>query len=531
MQPAIPAVDALFREWDRPDSPGCALGIVRDGALVYACGYGMANLEYAVPITPASIFHVASVSKQFTAICILALADEGKLALDDDIRRYLPEIPDYDQTITIRHLALHTSGLRDQWELLRLAGWREDDLITNGDVLAIAARQRALNFVPGTEWLYSNTGYTLMALIVERVSGQSLRAYADATFFQPLGMTHTHFHDDHTEIVPDRAFAYLPREEGGLRISIPVFDTVGATSLFITVEDLARWAVNIEERRVGGPLLAQMIVPGTLNDGTRLTYGLGLMIADSGYRGLPTIGHSGADAGYRSQFTCFPEQRCAVIVLCNLGSMSPGILARQVADIVLAEHFTVPLALETPPTEAVSLSANELSTWAGLYRDAATGAIRRITVDEGTLKVDIGISVALTPVARDRFTAVDTSIDVTLTRAEDGTRQLRESSPGGQAAIFVVVERAHPSLDQLGQYVGRYTSEELDVTYTIVVQDDALILKRRKFPDRPLLPTVADGFTDERAVHLAFTRDSEGIVTGFTVLTGRIRNLRFAKQQ
>ena len=231
------ATDAVFEDCDAPDSPGCAVAVMRDGAPVYRQGYGMANLEYGIPITPTSVFHVASVSKHVTAMGIFLLAQEGKLSLDDDIRKYVPEVPDFGTTITLRHLVHHTSGLRDQWSLLGMSGWRwEADVVTEGDVLDITSRQKALNFEPGAEYLYSNTGFTLLAVVIERVTGKTLRAFTTERFFEPLGMSQTHFHDDHEMIVPERAYAYDRYDEeneraGQLHISIPDFDVVGATSL------------------------------------------------------------------------------------------------------------------------------------------------------------------------------------------------------------------------------------------------------------------------------------------------------------
>src|SRR5690349_8472502 len=216
-QDTIQAIDALFAAEDTSTTPGCALGVVRDGGIVYARGYGLANLEYAIPITPRTIFHVASISKQFTAFAAILLAQEGALSLDDDIRRYLPELPDFGATITPRQLAHHTSGLRDQWELLHLAGWRWDDVMTTEDILDLARRQRELNFAPGSEYAYCNTGYTLLGQIVARVSGMPFRAFCEQRIFQPLGMRSTHFHDDHTEIVPGRAYSYHPRDGGGFQ--------------------------------------------------------------------------------------------------------------------------------------------------------------------------------------------------------------------------------------------------------------------------------------------------------------------------
>jgi CubicO group peptidase (beta-lactamase class C family) len=226
-------VDIIFNEYDKINSPGCALAILQDGKTIYKKGYGMSNLEYNIPISPSSIFHVASVSKQFTAAAIVRLSLEGKLSLSDDIRKYIPEVPDFGSTITVNRLLHHTSGLRDG--LQRLAGWREDDLVTQNDVLLFVKHQKKLNFLPGDEFLYCNNGYMLLAIIVERITGTSFRKYADSVFFKPLGMSNTHIHDDHTEITPNRTSAYAKDKSGKWKISIPIYDIYGSTSLFTTV--------------------------------------------------------------------------------------------------------------------------------------------------------------------------------------------------------------------------------------------------------------------------------------------------------
>src|SRR5215831_16632834 len=266
-------VDALFAKLNRPDSPGCALAVIKDGRVIYERGYGMANLEYNIPISPTSVFYAGSVSKQFAAMSIALLARQGKLNLDDNIHKYLPELPDYKPPITIRHLIHHTSGLRDGWELIGLAGRRTDDPYDMADILELTKRQQELNFTPGTRHLYSNSGYWMLGLIVERASGQTLAQYAEDNIFKPLGMSHSRFNDDHTTILKNRAVGYAPRREGGFRLDIVNNDLVGAGGLWTTVEDLSLWDQNFYSGKVGGPsLIKELLTPGTLNSGERLNY-------------------------------------------------------------------------------------------------------------------------------------------------------------------------------------------------------------------------------------------------------------------
>src|SRR3712207_3087675 len=287
------AVNRVFAAWSAADGPGCALGVARDGKTIFENGYGMANLELDAPITPSSIFHVASVSKQFTAAAIALLARDGRLSLGDDVRKYLPELPDYGHRITIRHLLNHTSGLRDQWDLLFMARGRfEESRITEAYVLELVARQKALNFVPGTEYVYSNTGYTLAGTIVKRVTGKSLREFADERMFKPLGMTSTHFHDDYTMVVKGRAAGYSRGADGKWHVSLPNYDTYGATSLFTTVGDLLKWDANFAKPVVGDDAMVQaMRASATLANGDTTGYGLGLVTEI--YRGARLVGHSG----------------------------------------------------------------------------------------------------------------------------------------------------------------------------------------------------------------------------------------------
>ncbi|MFZ5823997.1 MAG: serine hydrolase domain-containing protein [Bacillota bacterium] len=388
----LPQVDALFADWDKPDSPGAALVIIHEGQIVYRRGYGSANLEYGIPISPATVFHVASVSKQFTAAAIALLAERGSLSLDDTVQTHLPEVPDFGHPITIRHLIHHTSGLRDQWEILRLAGWRMDDVITQKQIMQIACRQRDLNFPPGSEYLYCNTGYTFLAEIVARVSGRSFRQFTQEQIFQPLGMRSTHFHDDHEEIVPHRAYSYKPDGKGGFKHSVLNYANVGATSLFTTADDLARWLLNFELPVVGTPALIQQLHQRfTLTSGETIPYAFGLNHTQ--YRGVPCVGHSGWDAGFKSFAGRFPEQRLGVVLLTNLVTFNPYDLAGKVAVAYLGDQVAwgpeeppAPPAA-TPPTAWLELSADQLRPFAGSYYSEELDISYQITPEAGALLV------------------------------------------------------------------------------------------------------------------------------------------------
>ena len=338
-------IDSVFSRFARPDSPGCALGIFQNGAITYAKGYGSANLEYGVPITPATPFISGSVAKQFTAAAIALLVEQGRISLDDDVRKYIPELPDYGAKITIDQLVHHTSGLRDFWALVQVAGMRFDDGYNVGDVIRLAARQKHLNFPPGTEYDYSNTGYIALGLIVQRVTGKSLRDYTAEHIFGPLGMTSTHFHDDHTMLVPGRASAYTPLPEGGYRINVWNNDIVGQGGLILTVNDLLKWDENFYTGKVGGPgFLKRQLQQGKLANGTTLSYAFGLTVED--YRGLPLVEHSGSSGGYRTIISRFPTAHTSVVALCNRSDANATRLSHEVTDIVLGQKLAGPRQLD-----------------------------------------------------------------------------------------------------------------------------------------------------------------------------------------
>jgi CubicO group peptidase (beta-lactamase class C family) len=523
-------VDRLFAEWDRPDSPGCALGIIKDGQFVYKRGYGMATLEHDVPITSQTVFRIASTSKQFTAVCIALLVEQDRIALDDDVRKYLPELPEYGYPITIRHLVHHTSGLRDYIELMELAGMRDQDFYTDDEVLEVLARQKALNFAPGEEYLYSNTGYYLLGIIVSRVSGQSLRTFAEENVFRPLGMASTHFHDDHAEIVPQRATGYSPnkeKEKGGYRIDETTLDIVGDGSVFTTIEDLSLWDQNFYRNRLGqggDALIQQILTSGTLNNGNPLNYAFGLVAGD--YKGLEMISHGGGFVGFRAEMIRFPEQKLSVICLANLSTIEPTRLARQVADIYLADQ------IEEEPGTGFLAETRFLDDKAGVYWSGTSGMVMELSLQNGKLLVEVfSESAQVAPITETDFVTVASPFDMRIRFEKPGRGKpwlMHVCDEDERPDTLEMIEVVSPGTDQLAEYVGEYASEELRVTYQIVLEDGNLFVRHRSAPKDPLKPGFSDMFWVDR-ITLLFTRDDRARVSGFTVNTGRVRQVRFVR--
>ncbi len=497
---------------------------------------GMADLDHNVTITPSTVFHVASMSKQFTAASIVVLAQQGKLSFDDDVRKYIPELPDFGSLITIRNLIHHTSGLRDQWNLLGLAGWRySQDLITDDDVLSVLTRQKELNFKPGEKHVYCNTGYTLLAIIVKRVSGMSFREFTSKNIFEPLGMKNTFFRDDHAEIVKNNAYGYQPAKGDTFRISITNFDTAGATSLHTTVEDLAQWDENFYHPRVGWPsLIEQLQQRGKLNNGETLDYAFGLVLGK--YKGLDTVDHGGADAGYRSDMTRFPNQHFSAAVLCNSGDTSPSDLARKVADVYLASDLK---KSEKPePAAAVQGTGVPLAEQqiAGLYWKSDGDDFVKMYFKDGKLRAELGLGddYGLKPGGKNLYHPADVPWGGRFnllfeSGAANKSVRLLQSFGDGKPDTYESVAPFIPSIAERAEYVGDYVSEEIEPIYRFAVQDEKLVLLRLKHKPDPLEPRTRDVFSGEIGT-IRFTRDSSHHISGFLLSTGRIRNFRFTRR-
>jgi CubicO group peptidase (beta-lactamase class C family) len=372
------------------DGPGASVAVSRDGKIIYSKGFGHADLEHDAHNAPNTVFHIASVSKQFTAFAIAMLVDQGKISLDDDIRKYLPEMHDFGTPITIRHLVHHTSGLRDQWNLLAMAGWRLDDVITRQQILRLISRQRELNFKPGDQHNYCNTGYTLMAEIVSRVTRKSFPQWTKENIFDPLKMDATLFYDDHQKIVPNRAYSYYLADTI-YKKSVLNYANVGATSLFTTVEDISKWGDNFYTKTVGNDNVMKMMEqPFILNNGDTIDYAFGQVPGE--YKGQKTWSHNGADAGYRSQLLRFPDQGVSISVFSNLAGFNPGMVGYKLADEFLKDVLKeVPKKDEQPqqqnntPPAPFDPKQVKLNEYAGRFYSSELETFYELAVKNDTL--------------------------------------------------------------------------------------------------------------------------------------------------
>lgn len=515
-----PRIDSVFAQWQRTDAPGCVVGVRRDGATVHLKAYGMANLEYGVPLTPGSISESGSVAKQFTAAALVLLAQQGRLSLDDDVRRYLPEVPDLGARITIRHLLTHTSGLRDQWALLSLAGWPPGTQVHSvPQIVDLVSHQQRLNFTPGQWYLYSNTGYTLAGEIVSRVTGTPFAEWTREHLFKPIGLNDTQWRDDYRRVVTGRATAYS-RSGGGWAQDMPFTRVIGNGGLLTTVPDLLRWndALTAGTLPGGADLVRQLEAAGRLNDGSEIGYGLGLGLAT--WRGLRMVSHGGSTAGYRTQLARWPERNLSVAILCNAATANPGAYASQVAERVLGIPPT-----DLPPSPPVAIAAGDLAGLAGVYRDTLTDQVMTFSVQDGELRVSAGGPTArLTHLGDQRFWS-PVAGDYRFAGGAAGWRVLRQDNGTYAYDPHVMVDTAAV---RLGDYAGRYHSEELNVAYDLAVAEGRLTLRRAWEPAIRLTPIYADGFAAQGRT-VRFSRGADGRVNGLRVFAGRAIDVRFSK--
>jgi CubicO group peptidase (beta-lactamase class C family) len=522
--PDLAAVDAVFEALDNTRSPGCAVAVSRAGAPILARAYGMADLEHDVPNTPETIFEPGSVAKQFTAAATILLSLDGKLSLDDDIRTFIPELPDYGTAVTIRHLLNHTSGLRDWGSVAGIEGWpRTRRAHTHTHVLDILSRQKSLNYRPGDYYSYTNSGYNLQAILVERVSGMSFSEFTHKRIFTPLGMTHTQWRDDFTRIVKHRAIAYRPTEDGGWSQLMPFEDVYGNGGLLTTVEDLLKFTRNLETGTLGGPrFLEEMHRRGVLNSGQVIAYASGLSIGT--YKGVPQVQHSGSTAGYRGHLVRFPEQGLAVAVMCNAASGNATGFAYRVADLYLGS--AVKGDVPTPTQGAVELAPEGLRALAGAYKDTRTGAVERLLPEEGG-RLRIGGTV-LVPVSGTRFVGEGgrVTLEFESTPSADGRPAAVLDRPNHPDVRIEPVAPFEPTATELRGYEGTYSSAEAEATYRIEASAGTLRIVNRWGEGVTLEPLYRDAF-GRGGRTILFGRDAGGRVSSMTWSESRVWGLRF----
>ena len=521
-------VDSVFERFGVAHSPGAAVLVVREGEVLFRKGYGQANIEHEVPITPATVFDIASVSKQFAGFAIATLVEQGLIGMDDDIRKHLPELPDYGETITVDHLVHHTSGIRDWPGTLAVAGWRMDDVISFDQILTMAQHQQDLNFTPGAEYSYSNTGYNILASLVERVTGRTFRQWTDENIFQPLGMTDTHFHDDHAEIVPNRARGYQSAD-GGHRNAPNGLTALGSSSLFTSADDLAKWVMNFDDGRVGGKaVMDRMRQQGVLNDGERIAYAFGQSVGE--YRGIETWTHSGSWAGFRTVLLRVPEYRFGVVILSNAGNYNPSGAARALTDIFL-EQSLEPRGGEGDSEQQdadgeVTVPRNLLEDYVGTYR-LGPGWLVTITRDGDQLMTQATNEDRFPMNAVSQLEFFVSGYGASLTFGRNASGDVDHATYRGIRAPRV--EPYTPTAAELAEYEGEFYSEELATSYWISVQEGGLVASHRRHGDIRLMPSLRDEFRGDRWFFqgVEFDRDANGAVTGLRVSNGRSRNLRF----
>ncbi len=526
-------IDSLFAKWNNANSPGASIGIVRNDSLVYAKGYGLANLEYGLSNTPQTIFHMASISKQFTAWSILTLVKQGKLSLNDDVRKWLPWFPDLKKKITIQHLLNHTSGIRDQWQLLAISGTRLDDVITQEQIVKLLSKQQALNFNPGEKYSYSNSGFTMLAEIVKAVTTQTLRQFTDSVIFRPLAMNSTHFHDDYTEIEKNRSYSYDRKDSAHFTNSVLSYSNAGATSLFTNIPDMSKWVMQLTSTNPGNQQLVSMLTEkGKLNSGAAINYSNGI-VADT-YKGWRQYSHGGADAGYRTYLSVFPDLKMGFMVFSNLGDFNAGGMAHNIADLFIKD------TTQNKPAEKAGLRD---SAAAVLNNDAVWQKYTGYYIGEDGLPFSFELknrqlfyhifnqSSFLIRGDKDTFSfPEDANIKFVFSiKARDTTCDVFTPDQ-----LYHIVKYKRDTLQTeflLKQYTGTYYCPELDCKYGIIIKDHHLVLTNSKYSDATLTIVNKDHLTNDNwwISHLAMRRNGKNEITGFDVNSGRIMHLKFNK--
>ncbi|MBM7129592.1 serine hydrolase domain-containing protein [Dyella mobilis] len=507
-------IDAVFAHIGPGDVPGCAVGVQFGDGTPVRRAFGMADLEHAVPVNVDTVFEAGSVSKQFTAAATLILVGEGKLSLDDDIRKYLPEMPDFGHPITIAELLGHTSGLRDWGDIEAIAGWpRTERVYDMADVLGISSRQRALNFVPGTAWSYTNTGFNLLAIIVQRVSGTTFEAFTQQHLFAPLGMTHTQWRDDFRRVVPGRAIAYHRVSAGVYEQMMPFENTYGHGGLLTTVGDLLLWNKALTDGRLGAFVTKAMQTRTLLSDGRPTVYARGLFLRS--YHGLREVSHDGATAGYRTWLGRFPEQHLSMAILCNADDAIPSTDAHALVDRYLPEA----------KAEHKAFTATPPASLAGVYASERDGVPLHLSFHDNHLQTDNGLTVMAGPDGK--LSVARANGDVAATGAVLADGRLRFDSQG-DATYYDRTQTYAPTAADLARIAGRFHNDEVPVTYRVTAAKNGLdvVAEDRPSKSRLFVPAYTRAFISGDVI-LRPIYAADGSVKGIRISDDRVWNLPF----
>lgn len=520
-------MDAIFAKYDTKTSPGLAAAIVRNGKVIFKKGYGLANMEYDIPNTSSSVYDIASVSKQFAGLAISTLVQEGKIALSDDIHKYLPEVPDFGKTITIDQLVHHTSGLRDWPEGLNVAGWRWDEVFSFQDIQRMVKYQTELDFEPGAKHSYSNTGYNLLALIVERVSGKSFREWTDANIFTPLQMTNSHFLDDHSRLIKNMAYSYYYQPDGYHK-RLTGLTAIGSSSLFTTVDDLCKWVIHFDGQVAAkNPIYLRMLEDGVLNNGEKVRYAFGLALADVG--GLKTVSHTGGWAGYRTVIMNFPDEKLSIILLGNAADFNSYGKASEVAKYLLKEKFkeTESKADKSKDLPTIAFHEATAKKQEGIYK-FGDGWFVTLTIEGGVLMTQATNEPKFPTVPKSDSVIwiIDYNASMTFIKDKQGTITALRYRDQIRPKIVPI----QPDPSKLSTYAGTYYSEELGTEYKIDYVNTKLAMHHMRLGDFDIQPDVVEADVFSCGMGTLKFYSENGKVAGFRLSRGRVRNLKFVRR-
>ncbi len=498
-------------------APGCAVGVSLDGVSVFEKAFGMAELEHRIPNTPETIFESGSVAKQFVAASLVLLALEGKLSIDDPVRKYIPELPDYGAKLTIRHILNHTAGLRDWGSVMALTGVGRGNRVVSQEVaIDVILRQKGVDFVPGAEYSYSNSGYQLATEIVERVSKQKFPVFAEERLFKPLGMKNSSWRDDYQRLVPNRAQAYSRNAKSEWRLEMPFMNVYGNGGMLTTVGDWLKWNAMLDSRSLGAPLVEAMETRGVLNDGRTIPYALGIIVSE--YKGIREISHGGATAGYLTFLARYPDKKLSVAVMCNGAPQNPAGIGHSVVDEILGPFPVV------PEPETIDLPESKLQQYVGLWANEKTHLAETTSIEKGALRFG---NAPLKALPDGSFRLGGSSVKFVL--GADGKPAFMDVENGGATERWTAKKSWTPTAAELAAITGEWYSVEAQVTLSVVVENGKVAVVKKPEYRLELKPTFKDHLTAGAGRVVWVTRKANGAIDRLHVGAGRMRDMVFRR--